>query len=55
VLIHDPQHWGKRVKERCRKSCLKKAIAFEVVDVKAEGSKNILTRLEMILRKHLSE
>jgi len=55
VLLHDSQHWGESVKERCGKACLENGIAFEVVDVKAEGSKNILTRLEMILRKHLSE
>jgi len=55
VLLHDPQQWGNSVKAQCAKSCLKKGIAFEVVDITAEGSKNILTRLEMILRKHLSE
>ena len=55
VLLHDPEQWGKTVKVQCTKSCQKKGIAFEAVNVKAEGSKNILTRLEMILRKHLSE
>jgi 7-cyano-7-deazaguanine tRNA-ribosyltransferase len=55
VLLHDPEQWGNSVKAQCSKSCVKKGIAFEVVDVKAEGSKNILTRLEMILRKNLSE
>ncbi len=55
VLLHDPQQWGDSVKVQCAKSCLKKGIAFEHLDIKAEGSKNILTRLEMILRKHLSE
>jgi len=55
VLLHDPAQWGKSVKTQCSKSCLKKGINFEAVEVTAEGSKNILTRLEMILRKHLSE
>jgi 7-cyano-7-deazaguanine tRNA-ribosyltransferase len=55
VLLHDAEQWGDSVKERCRTACLKNDIAFEHVDIKAEGSKNILTRLEMILRKHLSE
>jgi 7-cyano-7-deazaguanine tRNA-ribosyltransferase len=55
MLLHDPRQWGDSVKEQCGKACAKKGIAFEVIDVKAEGSKNILTRLEMILRKHLSE
>jgi 7-cyano-7-deazaguanine tRNA-ribosyltransferase len=54
VMLHDPQHWGETVKEQCKQACLKNGMAFEVVDLKGEGSKNILTRLEMILRKHLS-
>jgi len=55
VLLHDPEQWGNKVKAQCSKSCQKKSINFEAVNVKAKGSKNILTRLEMILRKHLSE
>jgi 7-cyano-7-deazaguanine tRNA-ribosyltransferase len=55
VLLHDPEQWGDKVKTQCVKACQKKSINFEVLDVKTKGSKNILTRLEMILRKHLSE
>jgi 7-cyano-7-deazaguanine tRNA-ribosyltransferase len=55
VLLHDPKQWGKTVKAQCIKACQKKGINFEAVNIKAEASKNILTRLEMILRKHLSE
>jgi 7-cyano-7-deazaguanine tRNA-ribosyltransferase len=55
VLLHDSQQWSNGVKKLCKSTCLKKEIRFEHVDVKGEGSKNILTRLEMILRKHLSE
>ncbi|MEM2969147.1 MAG: tRNA guanosine(15) transglycosylase TgtA [Candidatus Bathyarchaeia archaeon] len=55
VLLNDPQQWGSSVKKCCSRSCLKKGIKFEHVNIRAEGSKNILTRLEMILRKHLSE
>jgi predicted RNA-binding protein len=55
VLLHDPQQLGDSVKRQCGKACQKNGIAFEAVDIRAEGSKNILTRLEMILRKHLSE
>ena len=55
VLLHDPEQWGKNVKAECAKSCRKKGVNFEAVNIKAEASKNILTRLEMILRKHLSE
>jgi 7-cyano-7-deazaguanine tRNA-ribosyltransferase len=55
VLLHDSQQWSNSVKKLCKSTCLKKGIRFEHVDVKGEGSKNILTRLEMILRKRLSE
>jgi predicted RNA-binding protein len=55
VLLHDPQLWGSNVKTACSKACQKKGARFEHVDVKAEGTKNILTRLEMILKKNLSE
>jgi 7-cyano-7-deazaguanine tRNA-ribosyltransferase len=55
VLLHNPEQWGKTVKAQCDKACQTKGVNFEAVNVKAEGSKNILTRLEMILRKHLSE
>jgi 7-cyano-7-deazaguanine tRNA-ribosyltransferase len=55
VLLHDSQQWGDNVKKLCKSTCLKKDVRFEHVNIKAEGSKNILTRLEMILRKHLSE
>lgn len=54
VLLHNPQHWGEIVKMRCAKACQKNSVAFKVVDV-SKGSKIILTRLEMILREHLSE
>jgi 7-cyano-7-deazaguanine tRNA-ribosyltransferase len=54
VLLHDPQQWGKTVKTLCSKSCQKQGINFEAINITV-GSKNILTRLEMILRKHLSE
>ncbi len=55
VLLHDSQHWGDSIRKLCRKECLKKGIRFERIDTETEGSKNILTCLEMILRKHLSE
>jgi 7-cyano-7-deazaguanine tRNA-ribosyltransferase len=55
VLLHDPAQWGKTVKTQCNKACKKKNIAFEAVNATAEGSKNILTRLDKVLRKHLSD
>jgi len=55
VLLQDRKQWGNSIKIQCNKACKKRRIAFETINVTAEGSKNILTRLEMILRKHLSE
>ncbi|MBT0159809.1 tRNA guanosine(15) transglycosylase TgtA [Candidatus Bathyarchaeota archaeon A05DMB-2] len=54
VLVHDPQNWRDIVK-LCGATCRRKGVSFDFVDVEAEGGKNILTRLELILRKHLSE
>jgi 7-cyano-7-deazaguanine tRNA-ribosyltransferase len=55
VLLHDPEQWSTTVKTQCSKACRKKGIACEILDVKTKGSKNILTRLEKVLRKHLSD
>jgi 7-cyano-7-deazaguanine tRNA-ribosyltransferase len=55
LLLHDSQHWGDSVKKACSKTCLQKRLRFEHMDVSAEGTKDILVRLEMILRKNLSE
>jgi 7-cyano-7-deazaguanine tRNA-ribosyltransferase len=55
VLLNNSQHWDDTVRKACSKTCLQKGIRFEQMDVSAEGTKNILVRLEMILRKNLSE
>jgi len=55
MLVHDPENWGNHVKNRCRSACAKKGIAFEFVSVRGEAAKTLLTRLEMILKKNLSE
>jgi 7-cyano-7-deazaguanine tRNA-ribosyltransferase len=55
VLVHDPQTWGNTVKKLCRTACRKKGVSFDFVDAGAEGGKKILTRLELILKKYLSE
>ena len=55
VFLHNPEYWGNSVKIQCWKSCQKKDVTFETIDVTAERSKDILARLEMILRKYLSE
>lgn len=55
VLLHDPSIWGNVIKTACRKSTSAKQLKLETVDLNEEPSKNILTRLEMILRNNLSE
>jgi 7-cyano-7-deazaguanine tRNA-ribosyltransferase len=55
VLLHDSQHWDDTIRHVCRRTCLKKGVRFEHVDIRVKETKNILTRLEMILRKNLSE
>ncbi|MCJ7762403.1 tRNA guanosine(15) transglycosylase TgtA [Candidatus Bathyarchaeota archaeon] len=55
VLLNDAKLWGGTVKKACRSACKEKGITFEYADASVEGSKEILTRLELILRKQLSE
>jgi 7-cyano-7-deazaguanine tRNA-ribosyltransferase len=55
VLFHDSHQWSDSVRKVCSKTCLNKGVRFEYLDIKAKETKDILTRLEMILRKNLSE
>ncbi|HKZ87910.1 MAG TPA: tRNA guanosine(15) transglycosylase TgtA [Candidatus Bathyarchaeia archaeon] len=55
LLLHDEENWGSSVIRECRKVCSKKGITLEQFRVREEASKQILTRLEMILKKNLSE
>jgi 7-cyano-7-deazaguanine tRNA-ribosyltransferase len=54
VLLHDGSQIGNIVSKKCTKSHRKVEIPLEVMELEAEGSKNILVRLEMFLRKYLS-
>ena len=51
VLLNDPKLWKDTVKKSCRSACKAKGLAFDSVDAHVEGSKEILSRLENILRK----
>jgi 7-cyano-7-deazaguanine tRNA-ribosyltransferase len=53
VLFYESQHWENIIKVYCTQKCIEGGIAFETIDIKAGGSKNILTQLESILDKHL--
>ena len=55
VLVHDPLNWSDHVKRACKKSCLEKRVKFNYLVLGENSTKNILTRLEMILKKNLSE
>ena len=55
VFLHDPQNWNDTVKKACRKACKQKDLRFETVNLTVDGGKKILTRLELILKKNLSE
>ncbi len=51
VLLHDPKNWNKHVEKACKGVARKKKINFRSIALKSTESKNILTRLEMILKK----
>ena len=55
ILLHNHHQWGTTVKKACSNACKKNGIQFTLIDIKAEGTKNILTHLEMFLKKNLSE
>jgi 7-cyano-7-deazaguanine tRNA-ribosyltransferase len=55
VLLNDAKLWKDTVKKACRSACRAKGLAFDSVDADVEGSKEILVRLENILRRQLSE
>ena len=55
VLLNDPKLWKDTVKNACRLACDAKGLEFDFVDADVEKSKEILIRLENILRRQLSE
>lgn len=55
VLLNDPKLWQDTIKKACKQVCKTKKLTFDSVDAIADGGKKILTRLENILRKQLSE
>jgi 7-cyano-7-deazaguanine tRNA-ribosyltransferase len=55
IFLHDPQNWNNTVKRAIRAACKLKRMRFEAISIKDEPGKEILSRLEMVLRKNLSE
>ena len=55
VLLNDPKLWKDVVKKDCMLACKAKGLTFDCVDASVSGSKEILVRLQKILRKRLIE
>jgi 7-cyano-7-deazaguanine tRNA-ribosyltransferase len=55
ALLNDTKLWNNTVRKVCKQACKAKGLAFDSVDANVEGSKEILSRLENILRKQLNE
>lgn len=54
VLLNDPKHWSDTVKKACIKACKTADLPFDSVDANVQGSREIFSRLESILREQLS-
>jgi 7-cyano-7-deazaguanine tRNA-ribosyltransferase len=55
VLLNDPELWNDTVKNAVAAACSAKGLTFDAFDADEAGSKEILVRLENILRKRLRE
>jgi predicted RNA-binding protein len=55
TILNDFKNWREVVNVATKQACKTKQIPFASVNTNVEGSKKILTRLENILRKQLSE
>jgi len=55
TILNDFKHWRDVVNVASKQACKTKQLPFATVNANVEGSKKILTRLENILRKQLSE
>jgi 7-cyano-7-deazaguanine tRNA-ribosyltransferase len=54
ALLNDPKHWGDAVKKAAKSACGAKGLPFDSVDANVQGSKEIFSRLEEILRELLN-
>jgi 7-cyano-7-deazaguanine tRNA-ribosyltransferase len=55
VLLNDPKHWSATVKKACTKACKTADLPFCSVDANVQGSREIFSCLENILREQLCE
>jgi len=55
ALLNDPKHWAGVIKKATKSACGAKGLPFDSVDASVQGSKEIFSRLEEILRELLSQ
>ena len=55
LLLYDPKNLANKLQTRCETASSKKNIKFESTDIQTATSKDILTRLEMVLKKNSRE
>ena len=54
VLLNDPKHWADIVKKTVASACSGKGLPFDSVDANVQGSREIFSQLESILREKLT-
>ena len=54
VLLNDPKHWADIVKKTVASACGGKGLPFAFVDANVQGSREIFSQLENILREKLT-
>jgi 7-cyano-7-deazaguanine tRNA-ribosyltransferase len=55
VLLNDRKFWNDTVKEAAQQACGVKGLSFGCVDTNVEGTKEMLSHLEILLRKGLAQ
>jgi hypothetical protein len=55
VLLNDPKHWADVVKKTVKSACGAKGLPFDSVDANVQGSREIFSQLESILREQLNK
>ena len=55
VLLNDRKHWNDTVKEAAQQACEVKGLSFGCIDTNVEGTKEMLSHLENLLRKGLTQ
>jgi 7-cyano-7-deazaguanine tRNA-ribosyltransferase len=51
ILLNDSHNWGKTILNTCKKACLKKNVKLESINMKEDGNRTVLAKLEKILQE----